>query len=108
VRKGVPPSSFLKKLPPLFHFFGNFVLKGTHSQILTQKFETASCFTFGTDRLGTEKGKNLKLENFLLPLFCAIFGKKSQGKWIKKKISVNPFIFGKNRQYFFYSKLFPN
>jgi hypothetical protein len=44
----------------------------------------------GTDRLGAEKGKNLKLEKFFLPLFCVIFGKKSQGKWIKKKISVNP------------------
>jgi hypothetical protein len=39
----------------------------------------------GTDRLGVEKGKNLKFENFFLPLFCAIFGKKSQEKWIKKE-----------------------
>jgi len=32
-----------------------------------------------------EKGRKLKLESFLLPLFCVIFGKKSQGKWIKKE-----------------------
>jgi hypothetical protein len=38
-----------------------------------------------TDRLGAEKGKNLKLENFFLPLFCVIFGKKSQRKWLEKK-----------------------
>jgi hypothetical protein len=34
----------------------------------------------GTDRLGAEKGQNLKLENFFLPLLCVIFGKKSRGK----------------------------
>jgi hypothetical protein len=39
----------------------------------------------GTDRLGVEKGKNLKFENFFLPFFCVIFGKKSQEKWIKKE-----------------------
>jgi hypothetical protein len=37
-----------------------------------------------TDRLEVEKGKNLKLENFF-PFFWVICGKKSQGKWIKKK-----------------------
>ena len=39
----------------------------------------------GTDRLGAEKGKNLKFENFFLPLFCVIFGKKNQEKWIKRE-----------------------
>jgi hypothetical protein len=38
-----------------------------------------------TDRLEAEKGKNLKLEGFLLPFFCGIFGKKSKRKRIKKE-----------------------
>jgi hypothetical protein len=40
---------------------------------------------WGTDRLGAEKGKNLKLESFLFPFFCVIFRQKSKGKWIRKR-----------------------
>ena len=50
-----------------------------------------------TDQLEGEKGKNLKLETFLLSPFCGIFGKKSKGKWIKKREFRSISIFGEGK-----------
>lgn len=68
MQKESPPLLFSINIENLF----NFRNLGTDQKI-------------GTDRLEGENGRNLKLESFLLPIFCVFLGQKSRGKWIKKR-----------------------